>query len=387
MTREELTAQVKAVNNKNLCLELSTGVGKSKLSLEYINKYKPKNILVVVPKLVLIEEYSKECIKWKKKTLLSKMTFVTYVSLWKYAGQSFDFIVLEECQHLSERAIEAFEKINYKRCIALSATPGRRVKDYLHSLDFKFISVGLRKAIDNTILPDPQVYLLPLKLDNTKQCCVIFKNKAKQGVPAQMIEFKDRFKVPRGYKKPYKIKCTQAQYYEDMSSLIDWYKRKSMSSAIMKTMWLNKAGDRLKWLSDQKMPILKKLKEYLSEYRTLIFCNSIEQSEILGNSISSKTGLDNLDKFNNGEIDFISSVNILNEGCNIVDCKIGIFGNLNNSEIITKQRSGRLLRHKEPIIIIPYFKDTREEELLQKMLENYNSEYIHSIKSINEIKL
>lgn len=47
----------------------------------------------------------------------------------------------------------------------------------------------------------------------------------------------------------------------------------------------------------------------------------------------------------------------------------------------------RILRHKSPIIIIPYFKDTREEELVQKMVEEYSEESIVTINNINEIKI
>lgn len=72
---------------------------------------------------------------------------------------------------------------------------------------------------------------------------------------------------------------------------------------------------------------------------------------------------------------------------NLKNCRIGIFCNLNSSEIITKQRCGRLLRHKTPIIIIPFYVNTREEELLQKMLEEYNKESIKVITNINEITL
>lgn len=72
---------------------------------------------------------------------------------------------------------------------------------------------------------------------------------------------------------------------------------------------------------------------------------------------------------------------------NLTNCRIGIFCNLNSSEIVVKQRVGRILRHKTPVIIIPYFKDTREEELVQKMIEEYSKESIIIINNINEITL
>ena len=72
---------------------------------------------------------------------------------------------------------------------------------------------------------------------------------------------------------------------------------------------------------------------------------------------------------------------------NLINCRIGIFCNLNSSEIITKQRIGRLLRHESPIVIVPYFKDTREEELMEKMLQEYSKDSVKIISNINEIKL
>ena len=47
----------------------------------------------------------------------------------------------------------------------------------------------------------------------------------------------------------------------------------------------------------------------------------------------------------------------------------------------------RILRHKSPIIIIPYFKDTREEELVEKMTEEYSKDSVISIENINDIKV
>ena len=91
--------------------------------------------------------------------------------------------------------------------------------------------------------------------------------------------------------------------------------------------------------------------------------------------------------FNGCKIKHITACAILNEGVNLTNCRIGIFCNLNSSEIITKQRVGRLLRHKHPIVIIPYYKNTREEELVAKMLEEYNKESIKTINNLNEIVL
>jgi superfamily II DNA or RNA helicase len=91
--------------------------------------------------------------------------------------------------------------------------------------------------------------------------------------------------------------------------------------------------------------------------------------------------------FNNKKIKHITSVNMLNEGCNLTDCRIGIFVSINSSEILVKQKNGRLLRHKEPIIIIPYYINTREEELVKQMLENYNPELVSTMTKFEDIVL
>ena len=157
----------------------------------------------------------------------------------------------------------------------------------------------------------------------------------------------------------------------------------------VKAKWLFLAGQRLKFLSQIKNPILLPLLEKLKSERVLTFCSSIEQTEILGkNCINSKNKDASviLNKFNNKKIAHITACNMLNEGMNLVDCRVGLYANLNSSDIIIKQRLGRILRHKDPIIIIPYFKGTREEELVEKMLEDYNPELVKTVE-IKDIEL
>ena len=78
---------------------------------------------------------------------------------------------------------------------------------------------------------------------------------------------------------------------------------------------------------------------------------------------------------------------MLDEGINLAECKVGIYNNLNSSERIIKQRLGRILRHKEPVVIIPYFKNTREEELVKVMLEDYNPNLVSVVNFIEEIDI
>lgn len=379
MNREEVQSlALNAIDNtKCLILELITGFGKSKLSIDLVNhicdrvyreQQEPTNILILVAKTVHKQTWMDEIEKWGG-IKSDHIVIECYESLKKYKDSYFDIVVCDEMQHLSEARLEVLETIHINEAlIGLSATIKRDLRDYFkYQYKATIIKCGLKEAIEEEVLPEPVVYLMPLKLDSTQ---VKYKSK--------------RFGK--------EVITTQLGYYNNISSLIDFYKRKYMNgrNERMRTLWLSKAGDRLKWLSEIKEPIILSLLDKFKNYRTLTFCSSIAQSERLGEyNITSKNkkSTEYLDMFNNMKIRHITACNILNEGVNLKDCRIGIFCNLNTSEIITKQRCGRLLRHSKPIIIIPFYVHTREEELAKKMLEEYNKESIKVINNINEVIL
>lgn len=367
MTRQELseTALKLIDTTKCLVLELITGYGKTKLSIDLSNhicdrvfeRYNtPTRILILVSKVVHKTTWSNEINKWggiKSDNIIIEC----YESLKKYKDQYFDIVILDEMQHLSPLRAEILKSLKVNEAIiGLSATINKDLRTYFReTYNAKILKCGLKEAIENDILPDPKVYLIPLKLDNKK-----------------MMSFE---------RKGSKLYTTPQSYYNLLSTDIDIAKRRYLRSnnPRLKNVWLSLAGKRLKFLSEQKEDIVKELLIKFNNERTLVFCNNISQAERLGKyNITSKNkdSSKNLEDFNNGKIHHITACNILNESVNLVNCKIGIFCNLNSSEIITKQRCGRLLRHKEPIIIIPYFENTREEELMLKMIEEYNKDNI-----------
>lgn len=379
MTRGEVNslALSQIDRTKYMILELITGMGKTKVAIDLINHICdrvfrndecPTTVLILVAKTVHKQTWKDEIEKWGGvKT--DYVTIECYESLKKYEGAYFDVVVADEMQHLSEARLEVLDTLHINEAfIGLSATIKRDMRDmFIRFHDACVIKCGLREAVDDEVLPEPTVYLMPLTLDE--------KNYT--------------YKTKRFGKN---VITTQKGYYDSISSLIEWYKNKYFNSRNerMKNLWLSTAGKRLKWLAEQKEPIVLSLLDKFRNHKTLTFCSSIEQSERLGKyniTSKNKASVKNLEMFNLNKIKHITACNILNEGVNLTNCRIGIFCNLNSSEIVVKQRVGRILRHKSPIIIIPYFKDTREEELVQKMIEEYSEESIVTINNINEITL
>ena len=379
MTREEIQelALSKIDKAKYLILELITGMGKTKVAIGLINhicdrvskaKGRPATILILVAKTVHKSTWRDEIEKWGG-IMSDCITLECYESMKKYRKTDFDIVVADEMQHLSDARLEILETISINESfIGLSATIKGSTRDYfLYRYNAEVIKCGLKEAVKDNVLPEPTVYLLPLYLDTTK------------------YTYKSR-------KFGHDTVTTQKGYYDNISSLVTWYKNKfyNTRNERIKNLWLSTAGKRLKWCAEQKEALVLSLLVKLRNCRVLTFCSSIEQSErICRYNITSKNrdSEKNLELFNRNEIEHISACNILNEGVNLNNCRVGIFCNLNSSEIITKQRIGRILRHKSPIVIIPYFVDTREQELVAKIIEEYNVESVKSISSINEIEL
>lgn len=390
MTREQITKDCLAAIDSSKCLLtlLSTGVGKTKITIDCINKICDKvssniNTLIVVDKKVHIENWKEEFKKWGGiKT--NNIKFCCYASLHKYKNSCWDIVVLDECHHIgSESRLNSLKTIKVKyNIIGLSATVSKNLKAwFIKEYKTSIVSCTTQDAIDNSILPDPTIYLVPLILDNTLNTEWYEINKKDKSNPLY-DDYKNLWILKKSKKHAF-IKCTKRQYLNELNGIIEFYKKKSMGGNVrMKSMWLKACSDRLNYLANAKNKQVQEILSRLKNNRTITFCTSISQSEILGkNCIHSKNKLsqDTFKQFNEGKIKHITACHMLNEGVNLVNCKYGIFANINASETIQIQRVGRALRHKSPILIIPFFRDTREEELVRKWMKNYNKDLIKVI--------
>lgn len=394
MTREQIRNDILNLKSKYILAELPTSVGKTRVALDFMHEKEVEgDILIVIPRLILIDNWKKEIIKWGYEPYLPQITFTTYISLPKYTkGKKYDLVIFDECHHLSERAREAAEELVSNYTLLLSATVNKTLKKEIKMLfpQLECYKISMREAIDEDILPDPEVFLIPLELSNNIIETMVINPKAKKTMKAS---FPYRFMARKDKNTKYIIECTQQEYYSDLSAMVDFYKRNYFhtNNQSIYFRWQQKAKERLMWLSGLKNNVALQLLEKLKDKRTLTFCNGIEQTEILGKyCINSKNIESNniLEDFNKERINHITACNILNEGANLTNCQIGIFVSINSSDTMRIQKLGRILRHKEPKIFILYYKNTREEELVQEMLENYNSELVtvvSNLKELNEI--
>lgn len=400
MTREQITNDCLAAIDSSKCLLtlLSTGFGKSRIAIDCINKICDKvfsnehdrtDVLIVVDKKVHIQNWKDEFEKWGGINT-DNVEFCCYASLHKYANSYWDVVVLDECHHVgSEVRLKVLETINIAHnLIGLSATVPRELKTWFkRKYKTTIVSCTTQDAMESGILPEPVIYLMPLTI-NDKQCTELYEINKKDKSAAIFADYKDLWVLKRSKKHAF-IRCTQRQYINELDGLVNFYKRKAAGgNTIMKNLWLRACNDRLTYLANAKNKQVQAILAKLKNYRTITFCTNIDQSKKLGkNCIHSKnkTAQETLNSFNTNKIKHITACHMLNECVNLTNCKYGIFANINASETIQIQRVGRALRHKNPIIIIPFFRNTREEELVRKWIKNYNKNLIKIIYKPNDL--
>lgn len=399
MTREEVYSEClsKLYESNFLMLELPTGFGKSKLSIDLVNnlvenKYKDKSVsmLLLVAKRVHKETWKREFEKWGGINVDS-LTIECYESLKKHENERFDILVMDEVHHInSDLRLDALKTVDFGNAIGLSATIPNKLKMYFqYTYHMQIVSCGIADAIENEVLPEPKIILLPLQLDGKNLSETLEVNpKIKGKVYHDVYEKRWTYRNQRLHAI---LKCTQKQKLGEMNAQI--LKMKNLYARtrqeFFKNKWLHSCGERLQYLAYLKNDIIKDILEKLDKDRTITFCKTIEQAEILGNHCIHSKNKDSdqiYNDFNNRKIDHIVSVNILNENANLTDCKYAIFANYSSSEVIGPQRLGRSLRHKSPIIIMPFYEGTREQEILENMIKDFNKDAIYTIHTLGEME-
>lgn len=393
MTRDEHLQAILNLAYKPLLLQIGTGIGKTRIALELLKKWNANRIFILVPMRSIMLSWKDEIKKWNFDTTGKTIEIQCYASIQKFAETKWDAVICDEGHHITERCLEYFETIEFDHFAALSATVPKDAKLRIKELVPNIIEyrISARKAIDDNILPDPKVVLIKLFLNTTKKTECIVLNEGK-GKPIE-IDWDNRAGYMKAKYPEIRIRCTECQYYFWLTHKIEALKTtfKRTGQTYAKNAWLQKAGERLKWLAKHKNKYVKWLmNNTFKDMRSIVFCADIQQTEELcPNAINSKNkeAMDILDKFNNGEIDHIATCQMLNEGVNLVNCKLGMFAALNSSKILQKQKLGRLLRHKQPLIVIPYYVGTRDAELVEEMKKDYNPLLIQEVTHPKDIKL
>ena len=78
---------------------------------------------------------------------------------------------------------------------------------------------------------------------------------------------------------------------------------------------------------------------------------------------------------------------MLKEGQNLNEIELGLLVQLDGEVGSFIQKTGRILRGKDPILILLYYKGTRDEVYLQTALSEVDENHIKIINDINNLIL
>ena len=405
MTRDEI--QQNAVNlsikHDRLLLSWCTGAGKTLAFIKIQELMNPDTTWIVVAEVAHIKNWEDEYIKHNKQHLLAKTKIFCYASLKNNVDEKIDLLCLDEGHHAtSDIRLDYLKTVQFKKLIVLTATLTTEKKEALECIygNIHGYHITLRQAIKWGIIPEPKIFLIPMELDKYSRSCTIEQSWGKAALRVTInCNYEDRWTYLTNKTKypniTLKMKLTPYDTNLHYDSQVAYWKNAYMRTRqeFQKTKWMLCGSERKRFLGNSKTNFVKPFLKKLESKRYICFCTSIEQAKDLGNenALHSKMPKNKpaeiIDDFNTHKIDNLFAVGMLQEGQNLDDIEAGVIIQLDNQDRPFVQKSGRALRAKEPYLLVFYYKNTRDEEYLNKILEGIEPQFISVITSAEELDI
>jgi superfamily II DNA or RNA helicase len=342
------------------CAAVGMGVGKTYIGLKYLQtlQYFSKNenlkVLIVAPKLSIIDSWKTEAEKFNLNDTLKNATFCTYLSLKKQTSD-YDVIILDEAHSLLESHEEYLSGVSSK-ILGLTGTPPRHTDSIRGQLFNRYCPIKyeyvINDAVDDNILNDYVINVHMISLSNQKN--VEVKTKTTSFYTTEIANYNYWTNRLQDATTP---KSKQIASIMRMKAMMEYPSKETYAYDLF-----NKETD-----------------------KCILFCNTQNQADKLcQHSYHSKNAdnKQNLLDFKNGNITKLSCVLQLSEGVNIPNLKSGIVMHAYGNERKANQRIGRMLRlnpKDTAVIHILCYKDTVDEKWVTSALEDFDDSKIKYI--------
>ena len=346
--KEALEASLK---NKRSGLNISMGVGKTRIAIKHLQKnYNPfASFLVVIPKLAIKESWYSELDKMNLSNLKDHITFTTYLSLNKQQPNDFDVVYLDECHNLLDKH-KIFLRSYLGKILGLTGTAPVREGTEKYEMVKKYCPIvyefSVDDATDSKILNDYQIIVHQLSLSKVPS----LKKKKKNGGFWYTSEQKDYEYCNKRFSEANTPKQLQFASILRMRALMDYTTKEVYAKSLLKNL----------------------------SHKCIVFANTQQQADkICKHSFHSKNPQSdyNLELFSDGRIDQLSCVMQLSEGVTIPNLKQGIILHAYGNERKSAQRIGRLLRlnpNEKATCHVLCYKDTQDEKWVRDSLKDFN---------------
>ena len=351
-----------ALKNKRCGLGISLGVGKTRIAIQHLQRnYDPFiKALVVIPKHSVAQSWIDELGKMQLESLLSHITFTTYLSIKKQDPNEFDIVYLDEC-HSLKYSHEVFLGMFTGKILGLTGTPPLHKNSEKGLLVQKYCPIkyefDVDSATDSKILNDYRIIIHELELSKLPA----LKKKNKGGGNWYTSEKKDYDYVTNRLADAQSQQQIQFGRIMRMRALMDYTSKEEYVKSMLKNI----------------------------DSKCIIFANTQKQADrICKHSYHSKNPKsdDNLELFSDGRISQLSCVLQLSEGVTIPNLKQGIIMHAYGNERKTAQRIGRLLRlnpTETATCHILCYKGTQDAKWVADAIKSFDT---NKIKYYNPLK-
>lgn len=353
---------VDGVNSPHGRFILAPRVGKTKIGIDIIKKFKPKSILWVTPSAELAEkDIPEEFITWKAKRYLAKLSTVTWKSLHKMVGY-YDLIILDEEQFATENNLGSIfsGQLKCKHIMSMTGTASEHdhKKELYKRLFLDIVAdISINNAVDMKLLANYSIKVVEVDMSDKRD--IEAGNKDKKFMTSEIKQY---------------------TYLNNIAQQAIYQKRSDMTFRILARMRAIKN-------SKSKTEVAKYLINKL-EGRKLIFSATINQAEELcENTYHSKTDNVDLQKFLNAEIDTIAMVNAGGTGFTYkkLDHLILVQADSDKNGLTSQKISRTLLAQKDykATIWILSLVGTQDEKWVKSTLENFDKSKVEYLRFKN----
>jgi len=353
-----------SLNYKKCGLNISMGVGKTRIAINHLIKNYTSTIsaLVVVPNNTIKVSWFEELQKMDAKdALLPHIEFSTYISLNKKDPAQYDIVYLDECHNLLESHEEFLSNFN-GRILGLTGTaPVRKTSDKYRMVQ-KYCPIKYRFTVDEAtsqnILNDYKIVIHELELSKLQN----LQKKSKSGKTWYTSEYNDYAYYSKVLAEANTPKQMQFASIMRMRALMNYTTKEEYTKSLLKNVSL----------------------------KCIIFANTQEQADRMSNHSfhsNNPNSQANLELFGAGKIKTLSCVLQLSEGITIPELKIGVIMHAYGNERKSNQRIGRLLRlnpSETATCHILCYKDTVDKKWVEDALSGFDQtkiEYYNPLKN------
>jgi superfamily II DNA or RNA helicase len=330
--------------------QMCTGSGKSRAAILAAIKNGFTNICIIVPTENLRDSnWPNELRQWSYS---GSVDIICYASASKVENKAYQMVILDEIHRLTTLSLTFFSNNVCESILGLTATmPEDPEKlEMINQIAPCVYSYSLEQGIADGVVSPFKINVLDHMLDASEKY-IEAGSAAKRFYSTEVAHYAYLSKLYRNH-----LYCGNHQVAK---------------------VWAQKRMRMLYNLKSKTDLAIKLLdKGLLHSERSLIFCGSIEQADLVcTHSYHSQSTEDNLSKLKNKEISRLSCIKKLNEGENIPDMDSCLVLQCNSKELDLIQRIGRVVRwrpgHIADVWIVRTL-NTQDEVWVDKALANFD---------------